>query len=215
MLSCFIDHIAVTAPALETGAEFVHRVLGVRPRTGGEHPRMGTHNLLLRLGENVYLEVISPNPGAEPPERPRWFALDTLGPDSVPSLAAWVARTDDIRVSVNSSPEDLGEIEAMSRGSLDWLITIKPDGSLPLGGAAPSLIQWKKGEQHPAARLEDHGLSLVRLDLFHPDPERVSRLLRSLSIEGPLMVEPTPHDQPPCLFAHIRTPRGLRTLSTV
>ena len=51
-------------------------------QVGGEHPRMGTHNLLLRLGDSVFLEVLSPNPDAPPPSRPRWFGLDALRPDS-------------------------------------------------------------------------------------------------------------------------------------
>jgi len=60
MLPSFIDHIAITAPTLEAGAKFVKNVLGVNPQKGGEHLRMGTHNLLLRLGDTTYLEVISP-----------------------------------------------------------------------------------------------------------------------------------------------------------
>ena len=68
MTPCFIDHIAITAPTLEAGAELVYRSLGVKPQKGGEHPRMGTHNLLLRLGNSVYLEVISPDPAAKSPE---------------------------------------------------------------------------------------------------------------------------------------------------
>jgi hypothetical protein len=55
---CYIDHIVITAPDLEVGAEFVRQTLGVIPQSGGAHPRMGTHNLLLRLGDSLYLEVI-------------------------------------------------------------------------------------------------------------------------------------------------------------
>ena len=212
-MRCCIDHIAVTAPSLESGAEFIREALGVSPQPGGEHPRMGTHNMLLRLGETVYLEVIAPNPNAERPGRPRWFGLDTLRPDSAPGLGAWVARTEDIYTASTAASERLGEVEAMTRGSLEWHITISADGSLALGGLAPSLIQWKAGEPHPAGRLEDRGLSLVRLELFHPEPERVSRLLRSLEFEGPVSVEEARPGETPYLVAQIRTPLGLRTLS--
>jgi hypothetical protein len=64
MPRCRIDHIAVTAPTLEAGAELVRLALGVEPQAGGAHARMGTHNLLLRLGDAVYLEVIAPDPRA-------------------------------------------------------------------------------------------------------------------------------------------------------
>jgi len=92
---CFIDHLTVTAPSLEIGAAFVHDVLGVSPQAGGEHPHMGTHNLLLRLGDTLFLEVIAPNPYAPAPTRPRWFGLDTLDSSSPPLLSAWVVRTAD------------------------------------------------------------------------------------------------------------------------
>jgi hypothetical protein len=211
-LRCLIDHIAVTAPSLEAGAAFVRGVLGIAPQTGGEHPRMGTHNLLLRLGDALFLEVIAPNPAAPAPFWPRWFALDSLAPNSAPALSAWVARTSDIHTTTSASSEVLGNIEPMSRGALNWLITIPPDGSLPLGGVAPVLIEWQT-DVHPATRLEDHGLSLAKLELFHPEPDRVSRLLLSLGIEGPVSITAAQSGAAPRLVAYIDTPKGLRLLS--
>lgn len=211
MSRCSIDHITVTAPTLEVGAEFVRRALGIAPQAGGEHPRMGTHNLLLRLGDSLFLEVISPNPKAPAPMRPRWFALDTLRPNSTPALSTWVARTPDIHATASACSVALGNIEPMSRGALNWLITIPTDGSLPLNGIAPALIEWQ-AEAHPAAKLHDHGLSLAKLELFHPEPERISRLLRSIGFEGPLSVSPSSGERTAYLAAHINTPQGLRLL---
>eukprot|EP01034_Spumella_vulgaris_P031994 gene31994-39526_t len=178
MNSCHIDHITITAPTLEAGAEYVQRALGVTPQAGGQHPRMGTHNLLLRLGDSLFLEVIARNPEAVQPARPRWFALDTLPTDAAPALATWVVRSSDIGATVSACSEEVGEIEPMSRGALDWHITIPADGALPLNGIAPAIIQWQ-AQPHPAARLQDYGLSLARLELFHSEPERISRLLQS------------------------------------
>ena len=211
MFRKFIDHLVVTAPSLETGAAFVRDALGVAPQPGGEHARMGTHNQLLRLGESSYLEVIAVNPAAARPTRPRWFALDTLASDAAPSLATWVARTADIRAGNEAANEQLGAIESMSRGALEWLITIPADGSLPLDGVAPALIEWHS-DTHPASRLDDHGLSLKKLVLFHPDPERVEHLLKSLAIDGPVVVEKSAVVAR--LVAHIDTPQGLRTLQS-
>jgi hypothetical protein len=211
MPHCQIDHITVTAPTLAVGAAFVLQSLGVAPQAGGEHPRMGTHNLLLRLGDALFLEVIAPNPSAPAPSRPRWFALDTLGADCPPSLAAWVARTPDIRATVAASPETLGVIEPMSRGALNWQMTIPANGELPLYGIAPALIEWQ-AEAHPAVRLQDHGLSLVKLELFHPEPERISRLLLSLELDGPVAVVASSGRRGPFLRAHIDTPDGPRIL---
>ncbi|WP_219117634.1 VOC family protein [Janthinobacterium sp. UMAB-56] len=209
--SCHIDHITVTAPSLEVGAEFVRQALGVEPQAGGEHPRMGTHNLLLRLGDSLFLEVIAPNPKAPAPLRPRWFALDTLRTNSAPTLATWVVRTSDIQASVSASSEALGNIESMSRGALNWLITIPSDGALPLDGAAPALIEWS-AEGHPATKLQDYGLSLVKLELFHPEPERISRLLQSVGLYSQCSVSPSKGERAAYLVAHINTPHGMRHL---
>jgi hypothetical protein len=207
-----LDHITVIAPSLESGAAFVHQSLGVMPQTGGKHVRMGTHNLLLRLGDALFLEVIAPDPQAPAPGRPRWFGLDQLSADARPALGTWVARTADIRAVASASSEPLGNIEPMSRGALDWLITIPADGAIPVDGVGPALIEWHTGA-HPATGLADHGLSLLRLELFHPDPDRVLRLLRSIDIDGPLFVSPPATGAGPHLLAHIATPDGARTLS--
>jgi hypothetical protein len=206
-----IDHLVVTAPDLGAGADLVQRRLGVAPQAGGEHARMGTHNLVLKLGESVYLEVIAANPSGPKPGRPRWFELDGLKPDAPARLATWAARTDDIRAALAASSEPLGDVEPMSRGALDWLITIPSDGRLPLGGVAPTLIEWRT-PHHPAATLRETGCTLLRLEAFHPDPPRISALLRSISFEGPISVAPLPAGGPPSLVAHVHTPNGPRTL---
>ena len=137
-----LDHLVVVAPTLDAGAAWVRSALGADTRPGGRHDRMGTHNLLLRLGPDNYLEVIAVDPAAPPPGRPRWFGLDDLAPDTAPRLAAWVARADDLDAAVAASPEPLGPVEPMTRGDLSWRLTIPPDGSVPLGGARPLLIRW-------------------------------------------------------------------------
>ena len=211
MRRCCIDHITVTAPTLDAGAAWVQQALGVVPQMGGEHPRMGTHNLLLRLGDALFLEVIAPNPLASPPSRPRWFALDTLQPGTEPALATWVARSADIQVSLAAATEALGAVEPMQRGALHWLITIPADGALPLQGLAPALIEWQT-QEHPAAKLPDLGLSLLQLELLHPEPQRIARLLGSLEIDDSRLRVGLLAQGPPRLVAHIQTPQGLRQL---
>jgi Glyoxalase-like domain len=197
-----IDHLIVTAPDLASGAELVRSALGVDPQTGGKHVRLGTHNLVLKLGDAVYLEVIAPDPEAPDPGRPRWFELDDHRP---PRLAGWVARTSDIRAAAASEP--LGTITEMSRGDLNWLITVPDDGKLLLGGAGPALIEWHA--PHPAGKMRDAGCSLTALEVFHPDPRRVEALFRSLELRDRIQVKAadTPH-----LVARFHTPAGPRSL---
>lgn len=212
MSFCAVDHLTIVAPTLAAGVAWVHDRLGIQAQPGGQHPRMGTHNLLLRLGDKLFLEIIAIDPNASAPKRPRWFALDHIAANARPRLAAWVARTPDIRAHHAEATEDLGAIEPMCRGSLDWLITIPADGSLPLQGAAPTLIEWQCAA-HPADKLPDHGLALRRLDIFHPDPDRLQHLLTALAMRGPIAVTPAATAEAPYLVAHIDTPQGTRLLS--
>jgi hypothetical protein len=207
-----VDHIAVTAPTLQAGAAWVEQVLGVAPQPGGEHALMGTHNVLLRLGDDVYLEVIAANPRAAAPGRPRWFGLDALAPGDKPRLRTWIARTADIQATMALVGEKLGAITAMQRDDLQWLITIPEDGKPLLGGTAPALIEWKTGP-HPASQLQDHGLRLERLVLLHPRPHRVMGLLEAIGVDAMVQVRRAPDGQGSSLVAQIATPMGLRSLS--
>lgn len=208
---CRLDHITVTSPSLNEGSAFVYESLGVRPQRGGEHPRMGTHNLLLRLGDSMFLEVIAINHAAAKPSHARWFGLDALLPEAPPALACWVARTERIHELACAATEALGRPEPMSRGSLEWLISIPEDGSLPLGGTAPLLIEWHT-YAHPATAMQDVGCSLVALELHHPEPLRVSALLEHLGFSEPSVNVTVKQSDMPGLVAHIGTPEGLRTI---
>ncbi|RON50148.1 VOC family protein [Pseudomonas frederiksbergensis] len=207
-----LDHLAIIAPNLDTGCAFVTRHLGVDLQPGGAHPRMGTHNRLLRLGPDIYLEVIAIDPTANHPNRPRWFGMDDLPLDAPPRLATWVARTDDIQAMNETCRNLLGDPEPMTRGTLSWQITIPADGRLPLNGSAPTLIQWAQ-TPHPASAMVDQGCSLVALDAFDPDPEKVQALLTAINFSGPVHLHALEATANPYLLAHIQTPTGLKTLS--
>ena len=208
MMRCEIDHVVVAAPTLASGAEWIERALGVAPGPGGAHPRMGTHNLLLRLGESQFLEVIAPDPAAPRPPRPRWFALDELGPDDPPRLAAWVARTDELRACPGELLALVGPIETMTRGAREWLITIPADGALALGGALPLLIEWQAPRTPAGAGLPEAGCALAALGLRHPEPARVQALLARMGLADRVAVEAGEAG----LWADIATPSGTRRL---
>jgi hypothetical protein len=207
-MRCAIDHLTVTAPTLESGADYVRRSLGVAPGVGGEHPRMGTHNLLLKLGESMFLEVIAPNPAAPRPDRWRWFALDDAASSATPRLAAWVARTDDLGACPAELLALLGPVETMTRGAREWLITIPADGALPLGGSLPALIEWRSPRAPAGAGLPEAGCALGGLTLRHPQPERLSGLLALAGLADAVATGAGT----PGLWADIVTPSGLRRL---
>lgn len=202
-----LDHITVVAPSLETGSAYVEAALGVPPGAGRAHPGMATHNLLLALGPTVYLEVISPDPRAALVTRPRWFGLDHVLPGSTARLAAWVASTDDI---AGTAVPELGDVESMHRETHTWKITVRADGSVPLEGAAPLLIQ-RSSSVHPAAALPQSGLDLQRLRIRHPAPAQVLALFAQIGLASQPAVTVVQGNE--CsLVAEIHTPFGLREL---
>lgn len=200
------DHLVVTAADLDTGVAYVHGQIGVLPSAGGKHPRMGTHNRLLKLGDQAFLEVIAPDPDATSPARPRWFGLDALARGQPPRLATWVVRTPSIGGAVVACPPEVGEIEPISRGELNWLITIPPDGALPLDGVIPALIEWGV-DTHPAINLPDSGCTLLALELYHPEGERIRSMLDSVGFSGPVTVCDSQLEGGG-LVAHMATPSG-------
>ena len=214
MVRSVMDHLVITAPSLELGIEYVRRTLGVSPQVGGEHFRMGTHNCLLKLGDQLYVEVISINPNAPQPNRPRWFQLDEPDSSQPIRLATWVARTDDIAAATAASSIALGKVSPMSRGKLNWLITIPEDGQLILNGIAPALIQWS-GDGHPAAMLPESGCTLIHLEGFHPEAGKVIGMLDSIGFDGDFRISKLPKGQRPYLVAHVQTPTGARRLGVV
>ena len=201
-----IDHLVVTAPSRALGVEYVSDRLGVKLVEGGVRPRMSTHNSLLRLNDHIYLEVIAIAPDSDPPTHPRWFELDQDANAAQPRLATWICRTSDIRQVVQQMPHDPGPITPMSRGSLEWLITIPQDGSLAMEGAAPSMIEWK--DQHPVDSMPASGCELRSLELNHSAASLLRNWLQGIGFRGPLKI----NDGSGGTFgisAEIETPKGI------
>ena len=207
-----LDHLVVAAATLPKGVAHVERLLGVEMSRGGQHVFMGTHNAVLRLGNDCYLEVIAIDLSLPAPPRQRWFGLDDPALQASlaksPRLIHWVASTNDIVAAQAMAPDILGPIVAASRGTLNWKITIPDSGNLPGGGAFPTLIEWSKGD-HIAGKLADRGCSLVELVIAHPDADRFRENL-GLSNEPRVKFSSRHNVQ---ISATILTPSGLRHFS--
>ena len=159
-----LDHLVVLARTLDEGAAFVRERLGVEAGPGGKHATMGTHNLLLSLGPEAYLEVMAIDPDAANPARPRWFSLDEAATRAHiargPALVHWAMRTDDLEAVARKSPDDV-EIVAFERGAFRWRMALTRDGSFPGYGTRATYIQWDSA--HPAPSMPDSGCRLVAL----------------------------------------------------
>jgi hypothetical protein len=211
-----LDHLVIVAETLEQGVDHCARILGVRPHKGGEHVRTGTHNHLLLLGNETYLEVIAINPAAKTPTYPRWFGMDypprRPQADNAPYLATFVARTNDIGMAASALPE-LGPVRDMQRGDLSWQITIPDNGELIEEGTVPTLIQWQEGV-HPTRAMPDSGCHLIRLEVHHPQPQKLQARWDRIGLHtgDRLQINRTANSHAPHLVAYILTPTGLKTI---
>jgi hypothetical protein len=210
-----LDHITVVAPSLAEGVAHVREAIGVDVPFGRRHTAMGTHNHLLRLGEAVYLEIIAADPTAPRPSHPRWFGLDDTAAlraawDKGHRLRGWVVRTTRIEQVLRAHGDVLGRRVRLPSGAGSFFdISVPPDGSLPLRGAAPSVID-RQGRPPSTGGMLDAGIRLHSLLIEHPDPPALQRLLWALRIDTPPEVR---HGDEIRLRARLRTPDGVRDLS--
>ncbi|UFZ02527.1 VOC family protein [Bradyrhizobium ontarionense] len=209
-----LDHITVIAPSLTEGVRHVRDCLGLDIPFGQRHAYMGTYNHLLQLGDTVYLEVIALDPDANSPDRPRWFGLDDQNRvrsdwEQGRRLRGWVARTDMIDVITATHGDIVGEKVPLPPADPSFDFAIPDDGSLPLDGAAPSIID-RRGRPRTMATIADLGARLMSLTLEHPDPCAVQALYRDLNIDGGPMVVTGPTLR---YRALIETPAGLKELT--
>lgn len=208
-----LDHLTVIAPTLAQGVRHVHECLGIQTPYGGVHPEMGTHNHVLRLGDDLYMEVIAIDPDAAAPDGARWFGLGD--PNTVQAdwddgrrLRGWVARTDNINEVLDGREALFGTDIGVSRNNKHSRFSLLPDGALPLGGALPSVID-RNGRLPPSARMEDLQAHLVEFVLEHPDPEAVLALYVDLGLDKAPLVRKGERLR---YTAKIETPSGTRIL---
>lgn len=209
-LLSILDHLVLATPDLQHSIEEIRALLGVSPAPGGKHPRWRTQNALLSLGPRLYLELMGPDESPPDPVHPRPFGIDVLRSHR---LATWVLRSADLQRMCSDAQAAgiaLGEIQAGSRRRpdgtlLEWRMTdLMADRC---GGAVPYFIDWGTSS-HPAARAPA-GCTLEDLQVFHPEPGKVTALLKKLGIN--LNVEPGAMT----LAAQIRTPKGVVWLRQV
>ncbi len=200
-----IDHLVYTTSSLEKGMDKIEELLGVKPVVGGQHPKYGTHNALLSLGDSTYLEIIAPDPSLPAPAGGRLFDKQYR---QASNLTTWVLRVDQIEALQLQAASQGLSLGAVASGSRE-----KPDGSMiswkltdpyamPFEGALPFLINWGD-TPHPAGSVPRAG-ELIELIIEHPKPELVRKNLQLLEVH--LEVKQADYVK---LIARIKTKNGV------
>lgn len=173
-----LDHVVVAARDLDEGVAWCEARLGIAPGPGGKHGFMGTHNRLFSIQSaqfpRAYFEIIAIDPAAPAPDRPRWFDLDRPAMQAAlvagPQLVHWVARTGSVALALaeaRAAGVDCGDVlqaqRDTERGTLNWRITVRPDGRRLMRGAMPTLIEWSGA--HPVDAMPASGVELEQVVL--------------------------------------------------
>src|SRR5690606_24398227 len=160
-----LDHLLYVGPDLADLVAELAGSSGLTAAVGGKHPGQGTHNALLGLGPDRYLELMAPDPeqavlptrvasGAAPPgtflrsiayaQTPQLFTWCA----KVASAADFAARARALGLGVTVYP---GSRVTPTGATLRWdLIILDGHG---LGGVVPFFIDWHDSP-YPAAALQ-------------------------------------------------------------
>ena len=201
-----IDHLVYKAPDLAGAVADLEERLGVRAQTGGQHIGLGTHNALLALGPQTYLEIIAPDPGQPEPSVPRPLGLDSI---SRGGLIGWAIACQDIDAAVAEARRrgyDPGEVVGMQRaGPTGAVLRVRLTSKVIPGGLVPFLISW--GDAEHSARSAPRGLKLESFHLEHPNPASLAPLLTALGADVAIRPAATP-----ALIACFSGPNGSTVL---
>ena len=218
-----IDHLVFGVPgSLGSAMDAFEELTGVKPVVGGKHPKLGTENALVAIGNGAYFELLcrDPEQSLEGPEvdagQRLWMGMESLqGMES--TMLTWATdRGGAIAEAVSAAQDqgyDPGDVTDFARKKADgstlrWSLAYRHYTREHMGpgrGIVPFLIDWK-GHQTPAAAAP-RGCELVELRAEATDVVATARHLRAVGIDpSDLKLQLGKKDR---LIATLRTPKGL------
>ena len=163
-----LDHIVLGANTLQDGTDYVEKKLGLSLSEIGYHHHMGTHNRVIKIDENIYLEVIAIDPNENKPKHIRWFNLDNEKQQArlkiSPQIIGYVIENKNLDMLKFYNP-----FFDASRGDYRWEFAIpKSDNNLINknlieSGLVPSLIKWKS--KKPVYQMVDNYFELEKIQI--------------------------------------------------
>jgi len=174
-----VDHIMLGVSDLDRGIQELQSLTGIRAVYGGEHPNRGTHNALVSLGADTYIEVIAPRAGAT-------VSADLAGLAKLEHLtpvgwAVGATREQVERSGMKTTVPQAGSRRKPSGDVLHW----ETFGLAQPLENAPFFIRWSDPAKHPA-KTSPGGCSLGGLEFDDPNAGELTRVIRALGFDFPV-----------------------------
>ena len=188
----------------------LEKLLGAKAVFGGSHPGFGTANALIGLGDNLYFEIIGPDPAQPDFEGVRPYGIDSI---SEAQLVSWVARRENLSAlqqQLAPSPVMISDPFPVSREGaggkrLSWEMAFvsihegeysipDADRSEDISPLLPSLIDWGQ-TAHPSLVCESC-CTLVAFELRHPNSSELQTTLAHLGFHADSQLQISTAEQP-------------------
>lgn len=210
------DHFVVGIHDLETGIDQFEALTGVRAVPGGVHPHIGTCNALLSIGENSYLEIIAPDPGADAARlNPQLKALFTNPLADMKKLTPylWAVGSRDLDATVSRlAARDIyltkpanGARQKPDGQALEWRASFITQPAFP---GAPFFIEWADPSIAPPAD-SPKGCRLEKFSIAGPEVDLLETVIETLNLETPVSFAPEP-----AINCTLSSPKGRVVLAT-
>jgi Glyoxalase-like domain len=204
-----VDHLVWYCSDLSAGERHFADCMDHQPAFSGTHPREGTRNSLLSLGEATYLEILAPDPAQD-----RAVLDSELAALPGPGLYHWaiggidLEQVRDRALATGCACSDIvaGGRALPAGGRLSWKLFGLRDHTF--GALVPFFIDWTDSE-HPA-RTAPEGGRLERIEVLSPEKPALAELFRDLGIDLPVV-----GSERPGLAATIATRSGSQRLEMI
>lgn len=186
----YLDHVVLGIDDLDKGIEALEQLTGVRAKFDGRDARLGTQSAVIGLGDNAFLEIMAPDPKADPARvDPKYkpMTLDRLETFDTLTPFLWAIGTNNLertrwfarRAGSYPSGIDSGtRARGWGRSSeWTWAHVTRPHTYV-----MPIFVQWNADTRPPQDRAPE-GCRLVQLKLYPRIFKTVHLLLAAMQVD--------------------------------
>jgi hypothetical protein len=205
-----IDHIIWAVPDLDEGADYFEKMSGVKPIVGGVHPGRGTRNKLVSAGDNMYLEIIAPDPAQmplDPVNKPVQAFADKISKMASPEVDMFAYSTTDLEAAAEAGRKLGLKVVGPTPGQRKT-----PDGVLiqwshvdfighGFGQFIPFALNWLDSP-HPSTT-SPKGAVLSGVTVEHPRADELRKIYEALGVPAKVV-----QAAEPVIIVHLSSDKG-------